>query len=74
MEYFAGLDVSMAETHVCVVTRDGAVMHEAKVHLPIWQPCSRKDRPSASAVRNRPDGTNALPWLEPARITRGLRR
>ena len=31
MEYFAGLDVSMAETHVCVVTRDGAVMHEAKV-------------------------------------------
>lgn len=31
MEYFAGLDVSMAETHVCVMTRDGAVMHEAKV-------------------------------------------
>ena len=31
MEYFAGLDVSMAETHVCVVTRDGAVVHEVKV-------------------------------------------
>jgi transposase len=31
MEYFAGLDVSMAETHVCVVTRDGAVVHEMKV-------------------------------------------
>ena len=31
MEYFAGLDVSMAETHVCVVTRNGAVIHEAKV-------------------------------------------
>ena len=31
MEYFAGLDVSMAETHVCVVTRDGEVIHEAKV-------------------------------------------
>jgi len=31
MEYFAGLDVSMAETHVCVVSRDGAVVHEAKV-------------------------------------------
>ena len=31
MEYFAGLDVSMSETHVCVVTRNGAVIHNAKV-------------------------------------------
>ena len=31
MAYFAGLDVSMEETHVCVVTRNGAVVHEAKV-------------------------------------------
>jgi transposase len=31
MEYFAGLDVSMEETHVCVVNRDGAVIHEVKV-------------------------------------------
>jgi transposase len=31
MEYFAGLDVSMAETHVCVVSRDGTVIHKAKV-------------------------------------------
>jgi len=31
MEYFAGLDVSMQETHVCVVDRDGAVVHQAKV-------------------------------------------
>ena len=31
MEYFAGLDVSMAETHVCVMKRDGAVVHEVKV-------------------------------------------
>ena len=31
MEYFAGLDVSMEETHVCVVTRNGTVIHEAKV-------------------------------------------
>ena len=31
MEYFAGLDVSMAETHVCVMNRDGAVIHEMKV-------------------------------------------
>jgi transposase len=31
MEYFAGLDVSMAETHVCVMGRDGAVTLEVKV-------------------------------------------
>src|SRR4051794_8462595 len=30
MEYFAGLDVSMSETHVCVVTQDGAVIHEVR--------------------------------------------
>jgi transposase len=31
MEYFAGLDVSMEEMHICVVTRNGAVVHEVKV-------------------------------------------
>ena len=31
MEYFAGLDVSMAETHVCVMDRDGVVIYEVKV-------------------------------------------
>jgi transposase len=31
MEYFAGLDVSMAQTHVCVMNRDGSVILEAKV-------------------------------------------
>jgi transposase len=30
MEYFAGLDVSMEETHLCVVDRDGVVIHQAK--------------------------------------------
>src|SRR5437899_10481180 len=29
MEYFAGLDVSMEETHVCVVDRDGKIILEA---------------------------------------------
>src|SRR6202163_291791 len=31
MEYFAGLDVSMAQTHLCVMNRDGAVAYEVKV-------------------------------------------
>ncbi len=30
MDYFAGLDISMDETHVCVVDREGAVIHEGK--------------------------------------------
>src|SRR6266550_6119860 len=31
MEYFAGLDVSMAETQICVMARNGSVIHKAKV-------------------------------------------
>ena len=30
MDYFAGLDVSMEETHVCVIDRDGKVILEAR--------------------------------------------
>jgi hypothetical protein len=30
MDYFAGLDISMDETHVCVVDREGAVVYEGK--------------------------------------------
>jgi transposase len=31
MEYFAGLDVSMEETRVCILDWDGKVIHEVKV-------------------------------------------
>ena len=31
MEYYAGLDVSMKETHICVMDRDGVVVHETRV-------------------------------------------
>jgi Transposase len=30
MDYFAGLDISMNETHICVLDREGAVVFEAK--------------------------------------------
>ena len=30
MDYFAGLEMSMDETHVCVVDREGVVVHEGK--------------------------------------------
>jgi transposase len=30
MDYFAGLDISMDETHVCVLDREGLVVYEGK--------------------------------------------
>jgi transposase len=30
MDYFAGLDISMDETYVCVLDREGAVVYESK--------------------------------------------
>jgi hypothetical protein len=33
MDYYAGLDVSMEETHICIVDRDGGVVHETRVSL-----------------------------------------
>ena len=30
MEYFAGLDISMDETHICVLDREGEVVRESK--------------------------------------------
>ena len=30
MDYFAGLDISMDETHICVVDREGVVVCECK--------------------------------------------
>jgi transposase len=30
MDYFAGLDISMDETHVCVLDREGMVVRESK--------------------------------------------
>ena len=33
MDYFAGLDISMDETHVCVLDREGAVVYECKSAL-----------------------------------------
>ena len=30
MDYFAGLDISMDETHVCILDREGVVVRESK--------------------------------------------
>src|SRR3954462_15510036 len=77
MEYFAGLDVSMAETHVCVVTRNGAVIHSAKGPSSSCRYCSRARAGSAlpsDRIRDGPDGPNAVSRLEPTWLTRHLHR
>ena len=32
MDYFAGLDISMDETHICVLDREGVVVRESKTN------------------------------------------
>ena len=77
MEYFAGLDVSMAETHVCVMNRDGVVMHEAQGAIYACRYCDRAGAStglSADRVRDGGDGADALPRFEPAWTTHRLQR
>ncbi len=65
MEYFAGLDVSMKETHVCVVDRDGDVVLET---MATTLPEAIADGPgegtklSAGRARDGPHGADALSW------------
>ena len=64
MDYFAGLDISMEETHVCVVDRDGAVVRESKVALHAGRHrrgAGESAGLSAHRIRDRPDGADALP-------------
>ena len=46
MDYFAGLDISMDETHVCVLDREGVVVRELR-------PSSRRRRSPANWRKNR---------------------
>ena len=53
MEYFAGLDVSMKETHVCVVAREGDIVLETSTStLPeaIAAALARAGSPIAAAI------------------------
>ena len=43
MQYFAGLDISMEETHVCVLTRNGTVVYEALRTACSTLPRARRD-------------------------------
>jgi len=47
MGYFAGLDVSMEETHVCVLIRSGVVIYGQgwRLHRPVLRPHWLEFRP-----------------------------
>jgi hypothetical protein len=75
MEYFAGLDVSMEETHVCVMNREGVIAHEEKT---VTTPEANRSfiRKSAgvppSCFRDGPDGADALSWAGRSECACGL--
>jgi hypothetical protein len=76
MDYFAGLDISMDETRVCVLDREGVVVHESKTastaEAIAGQLAKAPDLPSYR--RDGTDGPGSLSRLEPARFARHLRR
>jgi hypothetical protein len=64
MEYFAGLDVSMEETHICVVDRDGGMVLETKATTSpeaIAAGLVEGTGVSADRVRDGPHGADAVP-------------
>jgi hypothetical protein len=77
MEYFAGLDISMEQTHVCVLDREGTVVHEeqtASTPEAIAASLAKAARLSAHRVRDRPHGADALPWAGNVRPAGRLHR
>ena len=77
MDYYAGLDVSMEETHICVMDRDGVVVHETKVaSTPADIDAALMEAPACRRrrIRDWPDGPDALSRAHPARRARGLHR
>ena len=56
MDYFAGLDISMDETHVCVLDREGVVVRESKTNSRRrLSPATWRKRQLVAASCSRPD-------------------
>ena len=74
MDYFAGLDISMDETHVCVLDREGVVVHESKTASTAGAIAVELAKASSDRIRDRTHGADPVPRVEPTRPSRGLRR
>ena len=72
MDYFAGLDLTMDETHVCVFDREGAVIHESKsASLTEAIAAELAKAPGCRRIASRPD---AYPDPVPLAATRPPKR
>jgi hypothetical protein len=77
MDYFAGLDISMDETHVCVVDREGVVVHQSKTaSTPAAIAVELVKAPSCRLIVFETGRMAPIlfPRAEPTRPSRGLRR
>src|SRR4029077_19658099 len=77
MDYFAGLDISMDETHICVVDRDGAVVYEGKSASTAEAIADKlSEAPGCHRIvfETGRMGADPVPWVEPTRPPSGLCR
>ena len=77
MDYFAGLDISMDETHVCVLDREGVLVRESKTASTaeaIAGELAKAPTLSSHCVRDRTHGADPFSRIEPAWSPSGLRR
>ena len=75
MDYFAGLDISMDETHVCVLDREGAVVRESKTESTAAGDRRRIGESaelSSHRIRDGANGADPVPRAEPTRSARGV--
>ncbi|MFQ5974588.1 MAG: IS110 family transposase [Alphaproteobacteria bacterium] len=63
MDYYAGLDVSLEETSVCVVDGEGAVVHEVKVATEVEAIAETLQRFARSLARVGLEAGPLSPWL-----------
>ena len=77
MDYFAGLDISMDGTHVCVLDREGVVVRESKTESTaeaIAGELAKAPTCRRIVVRDRTHGADPVSWVEPAWSPSGLCR
>ena len=77
MDYFAGLDISMNETHVCVLDREGLGRSRGQIGVDGRGDQGRTGESaelSSDRLRDWTHGADPVPWAEPTRSARGLRR
>ena len=77
MDYFAGLDISMDETHICVLDREGVVVRESKAASTaeaIAVEIVESAKLSSDRLRDGANGADPVSRVKPARLPRDLRR